>query len=193
MSVSATSPRRATYDAIAIALAFLALDAVIIFAVRAEWVELSLGFVAILSLAAVILLLYRDDVTEAIAVGNQRLGLAGSDAAVRGALDQLVGEGWNVDHDFSNERGFLIGTLVQGASGAYIIEVRQRAYRLDHLRRARRDATWLHGMVGGWVTPVLCLVQRDDEPHKRDGVWIMGVEHLADWLRRRTPPRGSQA
>jgi hypothetical protein len=21
-------------------------------------------------------------------------------------------------------------------------------------------------------------------------VWIMGVEHLADWLRARTPPRG---
>jgi hypothetical protein len=27
----------------------------------------------------------------------------------------------------------------------------------------------LHGEVGGWVTPVLCLAQRDDRPHRRHG------------------------
>jgi hypothetical protein len=45
--------------------------------------------------------------------------------------------------------------------------------------------------VGAWVTPVLCLAVRDDEPHRRDGVWIMGTQHLAAWLRARTPPRGN--
>jgi hypothetical protein len=69
--------------------------------------------------------------------------------------------------------------------------VRNRAYRLEHLRRARRDAAGLHGGVGGWVTPVLVLALRDDEPHRRNGVWIMGAEHLADWLRKRTPPHGA--
>ena len=57
----------------------------------------------------------------------------------------------------------------------------------------RRHAAWLHGEVGGWVTPVLCLVQRDDRPHRRDGVWIMGVDQLAGWLRARTPPRGAHS
>jgi hypothetical protein len=189
MSVPA-SPRRATLDAIALALAFLALDAVVILAVLAEWLDLSHGVLAVLALAAVVLLLYRDDVAEAIAAGNQKLGLAADDEPARRALDALVGEGWTVEHDVSNERGVLIGSLVQGASGAYVVEVRNRAYRLEHLRRARRDASWLHRLVGGWVTPVLCLALRDDEPHRRDGVWIMGAEHLADWLRRRTPPRG---
>jgi hypothetical protein len=195
MSVPATSPRRATFDAIALALAFIAVDALVILAVLSEWLEDSTGVVAVLALAAVVLLLYRDDVADAIASGNQKLGLAADDAAVRGALDALVAEGWTVQHDISNERGILIGTLVQGASGAYIVQVRNRAYRLEHLRRARRDASWLHGLVGGWVAPVLCLTLRDDAPHRRDGVWIMGVEHLADWLRQRTPPRraGSKA
>jgi hypothetical protein len=193
MSVPATSPRRATYDAIALALAFLAVDALVILAMLAEWVELSSGVIAVLALGAIVLLLYRDDVAEAIAAGNQMLGLTADDAAVRRALDVLNVEGWKVEHDVSNERGVLIGTLVQGASGAYIVQVRNRAYRLEHLRRARRDASWLHGLVGGWVSPVLCLALRDDEPHRRDGVWIMGVDHLADWLRARTPPRRNSA
>jgi hypothetical protein len=190
---AATSPRRAIYDAVALALAFLAADAFVILAMLADWVEVTSGVIAVLALGAIVLLLYRDDVTEAIAAGNQMLGLAADDAAVRRALDALGEEGWSVEHDVSNARGILIGSLVQGPSGAYIVEVRNRAYRLEHLRRARRDASWLHGLVGGWVSPVLCLALRDDEPHRRDGVWIMGVDSLADWLRARMPPRSRVA
>jgi hypothetical protein len=189
MSVRAT-PRRATFDAVALALAFLAADGVVIVAMLAGWIEVSTGIVAVLALAVVVLLLYRDDVAEALAVGNQMLGLAVDDEAARRALDMLKAEGWTVAHDVSNARGFLIGTLVQGESGAYIVHVRNRAYRLEHLRRARRDASYLHGLLGGWVTPVVCLTLRNDEPYRRDGVWIMGLEHLLDWLRARTPPRG---
>jgi hypothetical protein len=192
MSVPATSPRRATFDAIAIALALLAVDAFVAVAMLAEWIHWSTGVLAVLALAAVVLLLFRDDVADALAAGTQNL-LAADDARVRHALDALTKEGWTVEHDVSNARGILIGSLVQGPSGAYIVEVRNRAYRLEHLRRARRDATWLHGLVGGWVSPVVCLALRDDEPHRRDGVWIMGLEHLADWLRQRTPPRGESS
>ena len=192
MSVPAT-PRRATYDAIALVLAFLMVDCAVIFAVLAGWLDQSVGFTALLALAAVILLLFRDDVADAFAVSHQRLGLAVDDELVREALGELAEEGWTVEHDVSNERGILIGTLVRGESGAYIVHARNRAYRLEHLRRARRDASFLHGLVGGWVTPVLCLALRDDEPHRRDGVWIMGAEHLADWLRARTPPGGRAA
>jgi hypothetical protein len=193
MSVPVTSPRRATYDAIALALAFIAVDALVIMAVLSNWLERSTGVVAVLALAAIVLLLYRDDVAEAIATGNEKLGLAVDDTASLYTFDTLHDEGWTVDHDVANARGALIGTLVQGPSGAYIVQVRNRAYRLEHLRRARRDAAGLHGGVGGWVTPVLVLALRDDEPHRRNGVWIMGGEHLADWLRRRTPPAGGSA
>jgi hypothetical protein len=192
MSVPATSPRRATFDAIAIAFALLAVDAFVAVAMVAEWIHWSTGILAVLALAAVVLLLFRDDVADALAAGTHNL-LAADDAGVRQALDALMAEGWTVEHDVSNSRGIVIGTLVQGPSGAYIVEVRNRAYRLEHLRRARRDASWLHPMVGGWVAPVLCLALRDDEPHRRDGVWIMGVEHLAEWLRARKPPRGASS
>lgn len=185
------TPRRAALDAVALAFAFLVVDGAVIVAMLVGWLEVSTGIIAVLALALAVLLLYRDDVTDALAVGNQMLGLAVDDMAARRALDALVREGWTVEHDISNARGFLIGTLVKGESGAYIIHVRNRAYRLEHLRRCRRDASYLHGLTGGWVTPVVCLAQRDDEPYRRDGVWIMGLEHLLEWLRARTPPQGS--
>ena len=128
---------------------------------------------------------------DAIATGNEKLGLAVDDEPVRTRPRRPRGEdGWTVEHDFLSAHGRRIGTVVHGPSGSYLVETRNRAYRVEHLGRARHHAAWLHGEVGGWVTPVLCLVQRDDRPHRRDGVWIMGVEHLAGWLRSRTPPRG---
>jgi hypothetical protein len=190
MSVPA-SPRRATYDAIALAIAFLAVDGFVIATMLAGWLEISTGVAAILALAAVVLLLYRDDVTEAITAGNRAIGLGVDEEPARRELDALAGEGWEIEHDVSNARGMLIGTLVQGPAGAYIVEFRNRAYRLEHLRRARRDAAWLHGPVGAWVTPIICLAVRDDQPHCRSGVWIMGAEHLAGWLRSRLPRRES--
>jgi hypothetical protein len=193
MASSGASARRATFDAIALALAFLAVDALIVAAILTELVEPTQGIVTILALAAVVLLLCRDDVAEAIATGNEKLGLTVDDEPVRQALDALGHKnGWAVEHDFLSARGRRIGTVVHGPSGSYLVETRNRAYRVEHLGRARHHAAWLHGEVGGWVTPVLCLVQRDDHPHRRDCVWIMGVEHLADWPRRRTPPRAPQ-
>lgn len=192
MSVPAT-PRRAAIDAIALAFAFLAVDAVVIVAVLSDWLEDSLGIVAVLALAAIVLLLFRDDVARAVAAGNERLTPTVDDETARRALDELASEGWSVEHDVANAYGKPIGSLVQGTSGAYLVHVRNRAYRIEHLAHARRNASWLHGEVGGWVSPVLCLALRDDAPHRRDGVWIMGAEHLADWLRRRTPPRGRVA
>ena len=53
MSVPAT-PRRATYDAIALVLAFLMADCAVIFAVLAGWVDQSVGFTALLALAVVV-------------------------------------------------------------------------------------------------------------------------------------------
>jgi hypothetical protein len=190
MSVGRASPKRATLDAVALAVAFLGVDALIVVAILTDLVEPMQGIVTILALGAVVLLLYRDDVAEAIAASNEKLGLAVDDEPVRRALDTLaVEEGWTVEHDFLSAHGRRIGTVVHGPSGTYLVETRNRAYRVEHLGRARHHSAWLHGEVGGWVTPVLCLALRDDEPHRRDGVWIMGVEHLVEWLRRRTPPR----
>ena len=91
MSVGRASPKRATLDAVALAVAFLGVDALIVAAILADLVEPMQGIVTILALAAVVLL-YRDDVAEAIAASNEKLGLAVDDEPVRRALDSLAGE-----------------------------------------------------------------------------------------------------
>ena len=95
MSTVPASARRATYDAIALALAFLAVDTVVIFSVIAGWIDLSLGIVAVLALAAVVLLLYRDDVAEA-GVPDLLVNNAGISAGEPSAWKIDADEWWHV-------------------------------------------------------------------------------------------------
>lgn len=172
-----TSARRATFDAIALALAFLAVDAVIVGAALSDLVEPRQALVLILALVAVVVLHSRGDVARALVAGKEKLGLTADDEPAPAALTPLAAEdGWTV------ERGRGSGTVVHGPSGSYVVETLNRAVRPEDLRRIQER--------GAGLMPVLCLAQRDDRPHRRDGVWIVGAEHLADWLRARTPPCG---
>jgi hypothetical protein len=184
------SARRATLDAIALAIAFLAVDALIVAAVLAELVEVGQAIVTVMALGAVVLLLYRDDVMDAIAAGNEKLGL-NTDEGVRFALDAL-GKEWTVDHDVVRGTSGRLDHLVHGPGGAFVVVTRHRAYRLEHLSRAKHHAARMHGELERWVTPVICLTMRDDTPHRRDGVWIMGAQHLIGWLRSRTDGAGGR-
>jgi hypothetical protein len=185
MSVDArASARRATLDAIALAIAFLAVDALIVAAVLADLVEVGQAIVTVMALGAVVLLLYRDDVMDAIAAGNEKLGL-NTDEGVRFALDAL-GKEWTVEHDVVRGTSGRLDHLVHGPGGAFVVVTRHRAYRLEHLSRAKHHAARMHSELDRWVTPVICLTMRDDTPHRRDGVWIMGAEHLVGWLRSRS-------
>jgi hypothetical protein len=185
MSVDArASARRATLDAIALAIAFLAVDALIVAAVLAELVEVGQAIVTVMALGAVVLLLYRDDVMDAIAAGNEKLGL-NTDEGVRLALDAL-GKEWTVEHDVVRGTSGRLDHLVHGPGGAFVVVTRHRAYRLEHLSRAKHHAARMHSELERWVTPVICLTMRDDTPHRREGVWIMGAEHLVGWLRSRS-------
>ena len=68
--------------------------------------------VELLAEIGVVLLLFRDDVAEAIAAGNEKLGLTPDDEHVRRDLDALAKEGWSIEHDFLNGHGRRIGTVV---------------------------------------------------------------------------------
>ncbi|HEU4451030.1 MAG TPA: hypothetical protein VFR63_13755 [Gaiellaceae bacterium] len=188
---SPASARRATLDAIALALAFLAVDALIVVAVIADLVDGTQAIVTVLALGAVVLLLYRDDVMDALAAGNERLGLH-TDEGVRWALDALARDGWTVEHDVVRGTSGRLDHLVDGPNGAFVVVTRHRAYRVEHLGRARHHAARMHTELGRWVTPVICLTMRDDTPHRRDGVWIMGAEHLVGWLRSRSDGRATR-
>jgi hypothetical protein len=184
------SARRATLDAIALAIAFLAVDALIVAAVLADLVEVGQAIVTVMALGAVVLLLYRDDVMDAIAAGNEKLGL-NTDEGVRYALDAL-GKDWTAEHDVVRGTSGRLDHLVHGPGGAFVVVTRHRAYRLEHLSRAKHHAARMNDELGQWVTPVICLTMRDDTPHRRDGVWIMGAEHLVEWLRSRTDGPGGR-
>ena len=191
MSVDArASARRATLDAIALAVAFLAVDALIVAAVLADLVEVGQAIVTVMALGAVVLLLYRDDVMDAIAAGNEKLGL-NTDEGVRFALEAL-GKEWTVEHDVVRGTSGRLDYLVHGPGGAFVVVTRHRAYRLEHLSRAKHHAARMHSELERWVTPVICLTMRDDTPHRRDGVWIMGAEHLVEWLRSRSDGPGAR-
>jgi hypothetical protein len=41
----------------------------------------------------------------------------------------------------------------------------------------------LHDQLGTWVTPVICLGQRVDNPFQHDRVWIVPDVHLLEWIR----------
>jgi len=182
--------RRATLDAIALAIAFLAVDALIVAAVLADLVEVGQAIVTVMALGAVVLLLYRDDVMDAIAAGNEKLGL-NTDEGVRFALDAL-GKEWTAEHDVIRGTSGRLDHLVVGPGGAFVVVTRHRAYRLEHLSRAKHHAARMNDELGRWVTPVVCLTMRDDTPHRRDGVWIMGAEHLVEWLRSRSDGPGAR-
>lgn len=184
------SAKRATYDAIALAIAFLAVDALIVAAVLAELVEVGQAIVTVMALGAVVLLLYRDDVMDAIAAGNEKLGLH-TDDDVRLALGAL-GKEWTVEHDVVRGTSGRLDHLVHGPGGAFVVVTRHRAYRLEHLSRAKHHAARMNDELGRWVTPVICLTMRDDTPHQRNGVWIMGAEHLVGWLRSRSDGSASR-
>jgi hypothetical protein len=178
------SARRATIDAVALAVAFIAVDVAIIVAALADLVDWVQAIVTVLALGAVVLLLFRDDVTNAIAAGNELL-VHTAEEAIRAELGQLARRGWTVEHDVSSPSGRRGVSLVQGPPGAFLVLSRNRAYRLEHLGRAKHHAAWLNNRLGRWVTPVVCLGMRDDTPHRRNGVWITGVEHLREWLESR--------
>lgn len=146
---------------------------------RDDWHESTEGRVATYALAGLAYLLLRE------------MDRAGDDAArwwhggraevrVRGELEPLRQAGWIVLDDLPKDWGGNIDHVVTGPGGAYAIETKSGATaRRDDLRSARINAAWMKPRLGvRWVTPVLCLVSSEAEPHEQDGVSVVGLPHL---------------
>lgn len=175
--------RREDSRAFVLLFAFLAVNAAALIAVLTGWLETLPGFVALLTLTALGLLLGRDALAQAEVAGRHRRGQR-AEHRVRKALDEMQRDGWLVTHDVLKDRGGNIDHVVSGPNAVFAIETKANAYRLEDLVQARRNAAWLGGRQRRWVTPVLCLANRDDAPSERDGVWIVGLRRLPDWLER---------
>jgi hypothetical protein len=135
------------------------------------------GIAVILGLTAV---LYRAAESELDLMGRWVLGNA-SEEVVTATLDTLR-EPYFVVHDVPHEHEGNIDHLVSGPNGVYVIETKSRAYKREHLTKAKRQAAKLGRALDVWVTPVVCLARREQEPTLRDGVWVMGPHALVSWL-----------
>ncbi|MFN2467877.1 MAG: nuclease-related domain-containing protein [Gaiellaceae bacterium] len=102
---------------------------------------------------------------------------------VGGDLNRLRVDGLLVMHDLEPDGRGNIDHVVCGQTGVFAVETKARRYEVRHLKQVKRQAYWVRTRTGVWCTPVICLATRDDTPHRREGVWIMGRPHLVEWVR----------
>ncbi len=112
-----------------------------------------------------------------------------AEVAVGETLEQLRRDGWIVMHDIERPGEANLDHIVSGPNGVFLIETKARRYEERHLGRVKHQARWLHGQLGVWVTPVICLHSRRRERFRTKGVWIVPRSELLEWLKaqRNTP------
>ena len=123
------------------------------------------------------------------AIGERKLELAvrwrrgwAAEKSVGDELNRLRREGFIVMHDVAQRGEGNIDHVVSGPTGAYLIETKAGGYQADQLLKARRQAAKLQVELGTWVTPVICLDNRDAKPFRHDRVWIVPRQHLVAWI-----------
>jgi len=100
-------------------------------------------------------------------------------------LNRLQRDGFIVTHDVPQRGEGNIDHIVRGPTAAYLIETKAQAYQHEQLAKARRQAAKLSAELGTWVTPVICLHDRDSTPYRHQRVWIVPRQHIVDWIRER--------
>ena len=125
-------------------------------------------------------------------IGERKLDLAVrwrrgwvAERSVGEELNRLRWDGFIVMHDVPQRGEGNIDHIVSGPTGAYLIETKARGYQADHLVRARRQAAKLQAELGTWVTPVMCLNERESKAFHHERVWIVPRQHI-DWIRNQT-------
>lgn len=131
-------------------------------------------------------------------VGERQLELAlrwrrgwAAEKSVGEELNRLRRDGFVVMHDIPQRGEGNIDHIVSGPTGAYLIETKARAYEAQQLVKARRQAAKLQAELGTWVTPVICLHDRDTKPFRHERVWIVPRQHIVAWIqgqKNRTAP-----
>ncbi|MEX2211229.1 MAG: nuclease-related domain-containing protein [Gaiellaceae bacterium] len=112
-----------------------------------------------------------------------------AEARVGAVIESLRPDGFVAMHDIVPHGRGNVDHLVRGPNGVFLIETKHRRYLDPDLGKVKRQAARLHDELGSWVTPAIALATRRRVPFKHAGVWVIDVDHLADWLRsqRGTP------
>jgi Nuclease-related domain len=175
---------RSGVAALALAVAALAVFALLIVAAAAGWAKKwPEGVVAILALCGLFLMLAIELKRRVWERESPSRG-PGSEEAVGAELELLPADKWFVTHDWMN-----IDHIAVGPNGAFAIEMNRRSLGKDSTK-ASDGAKELRRVTGiSWVTAVVC-VPGDDEPVKKQDVWVVPQSHLAQWLQDYREHRG---
>ncbi len=106
-----------------------------------------------------------------------------AEEAVGRLLRELVYEGWHVMNDVTGLVPGNVDFIVSGPGGVFVVDVKARRYGERDPGRLKWTAKQLHDEIGVWVTPVICLHEREAEPSFRSGVAIVSSAQLPGWLR----------
>lgn len=98
-------------------------------------------------------------------------------------LNKLRREGFTVMHDIKQRGEGNIDHLVSGPTGVFLVETKLRRYRPSDLVKVKRQAVRLHAGLGTWITPVICLHEREGRAFKTEGVWIVPQRVICEWTR----------
>jgi hypothetical protein len=166
---------------------------------RFLWIGLALGFVVV-GMYFVLTLTHRLGIGAAFALAATVLLIrphanryfdsvarwfrgARAEEAVGDMPNELRRDDWIVMHDVEQAYEQNIDHIAAGPAGVFMIETKLRGYQDRQLVKARRQAAKLHDEIGVWVTPVICLHDRNGKPFRHDRVSIVPSQHLLAWLR----------
>jgi hypothetical protein len=163
---------------------------VVVFVIAAlnHWVRSDRGRVAVYALTGLQVLLYLEMRRRGAEAVDYLIG-GRTERHVGAELDKLKDDGWQVVHNLKKDYGGNVDHLVWGAHGAYAIETKTGRYSRNAVSQAARNAAWAKEKFGArWVTPVLCVgSEPPPKPEERNGVWVLSLEQLHQWLSARPP------
>jgi hypothetical protein len=141
------------------------------------------GFVAFWALLGFSLFLAR----EVYRVGEEAINwLLGSDMEreVARVLDPLRAEGWLITHDMRKDFGGNVDHFLTGPNGAFAIETKRGRPRVSDRGQAISNAIWAKRKFGlHVVTAILCVgTDPPPAPTQHGPVWVLGKEHLVEFL-----------
>jgi hypothetical protein len=170
-------------------LAIYGVGVELLFAIHREhWTRDRHGTVAFWALAGLMFFLAREIYRLGEDGGNWLLG-SDMERDVARLLDPLRTEGWLVTHDVRKNGGGNVDHVVTGPNGAFAIETKRGTNRAAARNQAVANAVWAKEKFGlRWVTAILCVgTNPPPQPMKQGYAWVLGTNHLPEFLRR--PPR----
>jgi hypothetical protein len=152
---------------------------------REHWSRHTSGTVAVWAMAGLAVYLVRDILRLGEGANRWLLG-SDMEREVARLLDPLREEGWIVTHDIKKDRGGNVDHFVSGPNGAYAIETKRGSARAADRNQAIWNAVWAKEKFGlRWVTAVLCVgTDPPAHPLQQGYAWVVGTDHLVDFLRR---------